>query len=104
MPRFLCHCQEDLDFSLHLRVIVKSKNSIWILYVFFLSFLSLKVYPEFLTYLETLACAIHPLLDSPPVDIPGLTQGSLKKKISALRSLKPLVKSGNDASCLYNRQ
>uniref|UniRef100_A0A8C1W961 Pyridine nucleotide-disulfide oxidoreductase domain-containing protein 2 n=1 Tax=Cyprinus carpio TaxID=7962 RepID=A0A8C1W961_CYPCA len=55
-----------------------------------------KVYPEFLSYLERLACAIHPLLDAPPVDIPGLTQGSLRKKISALRSLKPLVKSGND--------
>uniref|UniRef100_A0A8C1KL91 Pyridine nucleotide-disulfide oxidoreductase domain-containing protein 2 n=1 Tax=Cyprinus carpio TaxID=7962 RepID=A0A8C1KL91_CYPCA len=53
-----------------------------------------KVYPEFLSYLERLACAIHPLLDAPPVDIPGLTQGSLRKKISALRSLKPLVKSG----------
>uniref|UniRef100_A0A8C2DSR6 Pyridine nucleotide-disulfide oxidoreductase domain-containing protein 2 n=1 Tax=Cyprinus carpio TaxID=7962 RepID=A0A8C2DSR6_CYPCA len=47
-------------------------------------------------YLNLLACAIHPLLDAPPVDIPGLTQGSLRKKISALRSLKPLVKSGND--------
>uniref|UniRef100_A0A9J8A3N1 Pyridine nucleotide-disulfide oxidoreductase domain-containing protein 2 n=1 Tax=Cyprinus carpio carpio TaxID=630221 RepID=A0A9J8A3N1_CYPCA len=55
-----------------------------------------KVYPEFLSYLERLGCAIHPLLDAPPVDIPGLTQGSLRKKISALRSLKPLVKSGND--------
>uniref|UniRef100_A0A671KN96 Pyridine nucleotide-disulfide oxidoreductase domain-containing protein 2 n=1 Tax=Sinocyclocheilus anshuiensis TaxID=1608454 RepID=A0A671KN96_9TELE len=55
-----------------------------------------KVYPDFLSYLERLACAIHPLLDAPPVDIPGLTQGSLRKKISALSSLKPLVKSGND--------
>uniref|UniRef100_A0A671QSE1 Pyridine nucleotide-disulfide oxidoreductase domain-containing protein 2 n=1 Tax=Sinocyclocheilus anshuiensis TaxID=1608454 RepID=A0A671QSE1_9TELE len=53
-----------------------------------------KVYPDFLSYLERLACAIHPLLDAPPIDIPGLTQGSLRKKISALRSLKPLVKSG----------
>ncbi|XP_016312017.1 pyridine nucleotide-disulfide oxidoreductase domain-containing protein 2-like isoform X3 [Sinocyclocheilus anshuiensis] len=53
-----------------------------------------KVYPDFLSYLERLACAIHPLLDAPPVDIPGLTQGSLRKKISALSSLKPLVKSG----------
>uniref|UniRef100_A0A8C1QNP0 Pyridine nucleotide-disulphide oxidoreductase domain 2 n=1 Tax=Cyprinus carpio TaxID=7962 RepID=A0A8C1QNP0_CYPCA len=53
-----------------------------------------KVYPDFLSYLERLACAIHPLLDAPPVDIPGLTQGSLRKKITALGSLKPLVKSG----------
>uniref|UniRef100_A0A8C1TTJ9 Pyridine nucleotide-disulfide oxidoreductase domain-containing protein 2 n=1 Tax=Cyprinus carpio TaxID=7962 RepID=A0A8C1TTJ9_CYPCA len=52
------------------------------------------VYPDFLSYLERLACAIHPLLDAPPVDIPGLTQGSLRKKITALGSLKPLVKSG----------
>ncbi|XP_051507311.1 pyridine nucleotide-disulfide oxidoreductase domain-containing protein 2 [Myxocyprinus asiaticus] len=53
-----------------------------------------KVYPDFLNHLERLACAIHPLLDAPPVDIPGVTQGSLRKRISALKSLKPLVKSG----------
>ncbi|TRY84079.1 hypothetical protein DNTS_008926 [Danionella cerebrum] len=53
-----------------------------------------KVYGDFLRYLERLACAIHPLLDAPPVDIVGLTQGSLTKRISALKSLKPLVKSG----------
>ncbi|XP_051946217.1 pyridine nucleotide-disulfide oxidoreductase domain-containing protein 2-like isoform X1 [Xyrauchen texanus] len=53
-----------------------------------------KVYPDFLNHLERLACAIHPLLDAPPVDIPGVTQGSLRKRLSALKSLKPLVKSG----------
>ncbi|XP_065152113.1 pyridine nucleotide-disulfide oxidoreductase domain-containing protein 2 isoform X2 [Paramisgurnus dabryanus] len=53
-----------------------------------------KVYPDFLSHLERLACAIHPLLDAPPVDIPGVTQGSMRKRLSALKSLKPLVKSG----------
>lgn len=71
------------------------KLPIYIINIMFFSVLLLKVYPDFLCYLERLACAIHPLLDAPPVDIPGLTQRSLRKKISALRSLKPLVKSGN---------
>ncbi|XP_053477209.1 pyridine nucleotide-disulfide oxidoreductase domain-containing protein 2 isoform X1 [Ictalurus furcatus] len=51
-------------------------------------------YPDYVAHLEKLACAIHPLLDAPPVDIPGITEGSLRKRIAAMRSLKPLVKSG----------
>ncbi|KAI4874260.1 hypothetical protein NFI96_028434, partial [Prochilodus magdalenae] len=53
-----------------------------------------KVFPDYLAHLEKLACAIHPLLDAPPVDIPGMTQGSLRKRIVAMKSLKPVVKSG----------
>ncbi|MCI4376442.1 hypothetical protein PGIGA_G00188460 [Pangasianodon gigas] len=53
-----------------------------------------KAYPEYVAHLEKLACAIHPLLDAPPVDIPGITEGSLRKRIAAMKSLKPLVKSG----------
>lgn len=53
-----------------------------------------KAYPDYVAHLEKLACAIHPLLDAPPVDIPGITEGSLRKRIAAMRSLKPLVKSG----------
>ncbi|KAI5606326.1 pyridine nucleotide-disulfide oxidoreductase domain-containing protein 2, partial [Silurus asotus] len=53
-----------------------------------------KAYPEYIAHLEKLASAIHPLLDAPPVDIPGLTEGPLRKRIAAIRSLKPLVKSG----------
>uniref|UniRef100_A0A8B9LEZ4 Pyridine nucleotide-disulfide oxidoreductase domain-containing protein 2 n=1 Tax=Astyanax mexicanus TaxID=7994 RepID=A0A8B9LEZ4_ASTMX len=53
-----------------------------------------KIFPEYVAHLEKLACAIHPLLDAPPVDIPGVTQGSLRNRIAALKSLKPLVQSG----------
>ncbi|XP_047668398.1 pyridine nucleotide-disulfide oxidoreductase domain-containing protein 2 [Tachysurus fulvidraco] len=53
-----------------------------------------KAYPEYVAHLEKLACAIHPLLDAPPVDVLGITEGSLKKRISAMRNLKPLIKSG----------
>ncbi|KAI1894321.1 hypothetical protein AGOR_G00114610 [Albula goreensis] len=53
-----------------------------------------KAFPAFLTHLEKLACAIHPLLDSPPVDIPGITQGPLRSRLAALKTLRPLVKSG----------
>uniref|UniRef100_A0A673G5W6 Pyridine nucleotide-disulfide oxidoreductase domain-containing protein 2 n=1 Tax=Sinocyclocheilus rhinocerous TaxID=307959 RepID=A0A673G5W6_9TELE len=47
-----------------------------------------------LAYNELNIHNLYDLINAPPVDIPGLTQGSLRKKISALRSLKPLVKSG----------
>ncbi|XP_076831699.1 pyridine nucleotide-disulfide oxidoreductase domain-containing protein 2 isoform X2 [Brachyhypopomus gauderio] len=53
-----------------------------------------KVYPDYVTHLEKLACAVHPLLDSPPVNIPGMIQGPLRKRLSALKSLKPLIKFG----------
>ncbi|XP_072534087.1 pyridine nucleotide-disulfide oxidoreductase domain-containing protein 2 [Salminus brasiliensis] len=53
-----------------------------------------KVFPHYVAHLEKLACAIHPLLDAPPVDILGMTQGSLRKRIAAMKSLKPLLKSG----------
>ncbi|XP_037541533.1 pyridine nucleotide-disulfide oxidoreductase domain-containing protein 2 [Nematolebias whitei] len=53
-----------------------------------------KAYPEFVAHLETLACAIHPLLDAQPVDIPGLTDGSLRKRLDAATTLMPLVKFG----------
>uniref|UniRef100_A0A3P9J3C8 Pyridine nucleotide-disulfide oxidoreductase domain-containing protein 2 n=1 Tax=Oryzias latipes TaxID=8090 RepID=A0A3P9J3C8_ORYLA len=53
-----------------------------------------KVYPEFTAHLEKLAGAIHPLLDSSPVDIPGVTTGSLKKRLSAAKTLMPILKCG----------
>lgn len=61
-----------------------------------------KAYPDYVAHLEKLACAIHPLLDAPPVDIPGITEGSLRKRIAAMRSLKPLVKSGTPSEFLIN--
>lgn len=51
-------------------------------------------YPEFGAYLEKLAGAIHPLLDAPPVDIPGVTTGSLRKRLAAAKTLRPIVKCG----------
>ncbi|XP_021436540.1 pyridine nucleotide-disulfide oxidoreductase domain-containing protein 2 [Oncorhynchus mykiss] len=53
-----------------------------------------KAYPEFITHLDKLAVAIHPLLDSPPVDIAGLTGGALRRRMAALRSALPLVQCG----------
>ncbi|XP_017579800.1 pyridine nucleotide-disulfide oxidoreductase domain-containing protein 2 [Pygocentrus nattereri] len=53
-----------------------------------------KVFPDYVAHLEKLACAIHPLLDAPPVDVLGITQGPLRKRVAAMKSLKPLVKSG----------
>lgn len=53
-----------------------------------------KAFPEFVTHLEKLAAAIHPLLDAPPVDIPGVTAGSMRKRLSAARTLMPIVRCG----------
>ncbi|XP_069000799.1 pyridine nucleotide-disulfide oxidoreductase domain-containing protein 2 [Embiotoca jacksoni] len=53
-----------------------------------------KAYPEFVAHLEKLAGAIHPLLDAPPVDIAGITAGSLRKKLAAAKTLTPLIKCG----------
>ncbi|XP_012687708.1 pyridine nucleotide-disulfide oxidoreductase domain-containing protein 2 [Clupea harengus] len=53
-----------------------------------------QAYLAFLLHLEKLACAIHPLLDAPPVDVPGVTQGSLRRRLGALKSLQPLLRSG----------
>ena len=47
-----------------------------------------------MTHLEKLAGAIHPLLDAPPVDIPGIMGGSLTKRLVALKTLIPMVKCG----------
>ncbi len=53
-----------------------------------------QTYPDFVAHLEKLAEAIHPLLDAPPVDIPGITAGSLRKRLAAAKTLKPVVKCG----------
>ncbi|XP_041866235.1 pyridine nucleotide-disulfide oxidoreductase domain-containing protein 2 isoform X1 [Melanotaenia boesemani] len=53
-----------------------------------------KAYPEFTTHLEKLASAIHPLLDTPPANIPGVTAGPLRKRLAAAKTLMPLVKCG----------
>ncbi|XP_048865099.1 pyridine nucleotide-disulfide oxidoreductase domain-containing protein 2 [Brienomyrus brachyistius] len=53
-----------------------------------------KAYPVFQKYLENLSCAIHPLLDAPPVDIAGIAGGSLRRRVAALRTLRPLLQCG----------
>ncbi|KAF3842096.1 hypothetical protein F7725_024047 [Dissostichus mawsoni] len=53
-----------------------------------------KAFPEFVAHLDKLASAIHPLLDAPPVDIPGVTTGSLRKRLAAAKTLKPILKCG----------
>lgn len=79
---------------------------IWLSVFFFLPlFLTCtQAFPDFVAHLEKLAEAIHPLLDAPPVDIPGVTAGSLRKRLAAAKTLMPVVKCGAlvDA-CLGNR-
>ncbi|XP_063347768.1 pyridine nucleotide-disulfide oxidoreductase domain-containing protein 2 isoform X1 [Pelmatolapia mariae] len=53
-----------------------------------------KAYPEFVAHLERLADAIHPLLDAPPVDIPGFTSGSLRRRVAAAKTLMPIFRCG----------
>lgn len=53
-----------------------------------------QVYADFAAHLGKLAAAIHPLLDAPPVDIPGATTGSFTKRLAAVKTAVPLVKCG----------
>nr|XP_033469736.1 pyridine nucleotide-disulfide oxidoreductase domain-containing protein 2-like [Epinephelus lanceolatus] len=53
-----------------------------------------KVFPDYVAHLDKLAGAIHPLLDAAPVDIPGVTAGSLRKRLAAAKTLMPIVKCG----------
>lgn len=98
---FMCSC-----------VLIHTITMIWILafdfksyaeYLDIINFFCQKAYPDYVAHLEKLACAIHPLLDAPPVDIPGVTEGSLRKRISAMRGLKPLVKSGTPFEFLISK-
>ncbi|XP_054456352.1 pyridine nucleotide-disulfide oxidoreductase domain-containing protein 2 [Anoplopoma fimbria] len=53
-----------------------------------------QAFQDYNAHLEKLAGAIHPLLDAPPVDIPGLTSGSTMKRLAAAKTLMPIVKCG----------
>ncbi|KAJ8248389.1 hypothetical protein GJAV_G00241510 [Gymnothorax javanicus] len=53
-----------------------------------------KAFPAFVAHLEKLASAIHPLLDAPPVNIPRVTEGPLRSRLAALKTLRPLIKTG----------
>lgn len=57
-------------------------------------FLCTQAFPGFVEHLDKLAAAIHPLLDAPPVDIPGVTTGSLRTRLAAAKTLMPIVKCG----------
>lgn len=52
------------------------------------------MYKDFIIHLERFANSIHPLLDAPPVDIPGLTAGPLRKRLAATKTLLPIIKCG----------
>ncbi|KAJ3610584.1 hypothetical protein NHX12_022676 [Muraenolepis orangiensis] len=52
------------------------------------------VYGHFNSYLDKLASAVQPLLDAPPVDIIGLTSGSLRTRLTATKTLMPLLQCG----------
>uniref|UniRef100_A0A3Q3K9S8 Pyridine nucleotide-disulfide oxidoreductase domain-containing protein 2 n=1 Tax=Monopterus albus TaxID=43700 RepID=A0A3Q3K9S8_MONAL len=53
-----------------------------------------KAFPDFVAHLGKLAGAIQPLLDAPPVDIPGVTTGSLRRRLAAAKTLMPIVRCG----------
>ncbi|KAM9010592.1 pyridine nucleotide-disulfide oxidoreductase domain-containing protein 2 [Ara ararauna] len=53
-----------------------------------------QVYPEYEAFMEGLVSALDPLLDAAPVDTAALGQGSLLQRLSALRSLQPLLRAG----------
>uniref|UniRef100_H3CTE9 Pyridine nucleotide-disulfide oxidoreductase domain-containing protein 2 n=1 Tax=Tetraodon nigroviridis TaxID=99883 RepID=H3CTE9_TETNG len=53
-----------------------------------------EVYADFVAHLEKLAAAVHPLLDAPPVDIPGITAGPLRHRLAAVKTCIPVVKCG----------
>ncbi|XP_068183413.1 pyridine nucleotide-disulfide oxidoreductase domain-containing protein 2-like [Antennarius striatus] len=53
-----------------------------------------KAYPNYVAHLEKLAEGIHPLLDAPPVDVAGITSGSLRKRMAAVKTLMPIVRCG----------
>lgn len=55
---------------------------------------SFQVYVDFVAHLEKLAAAVHPLLDAPPVDIPGITAGPLRNRLAAMKTCIPVVKCG----------
>uniref|UniRef100_W5MRC5 Pyridine nucleotide-disulfide oxidoreductase domain-containing protein 2 n=1 Tax=Lepisosteus oculatus TaxID=7918 RepID=W5MRC5_LEPOC len=55
--------------------------------------LDAKAYPVYQAHMDNLASAIEPLLDAMPVNIPGITKGSLKKRLSALKTLRPLLQT-----------
>ncbi|XP_057259073.1 pyridine nucleotide-disulfide oxidoreductase domain-containing protein 2 isoform X5 [Pezoporus wallicus] len=53
-----------------------------------------QAYPEYEAFMESLVSALDPLLDAAPVDTAALGQGSLLQRLSALRSLCPLLRAG----------
>lgn len=53
-----------------------------------------QIYVDFVAHLEKLAAAVHPLLDAPPVDVPGITARSLRNRLAAVKTCIPMVKCG----------
>ncbi|XP_032890356.1 pyridine nucleotide-disulfide oxidoreductase domain-containing protein 2 [Amblyraja radiata] len=53
-----------------------------------------QAYAAYEALTSRIAAAIQPLLDTAPVDIPSLTDGSLRQRVRALRTVKPLVHAG----------
>ncbi|XP_016019725.2 pyridine nucleotide-disulfide oxidoreductase domain-containing protein 2 isoform X2 [Rousettus aegyptiacus] len=53
-----------------------------------------QAFPKYEAFMNRLALAINPLLDSAPVDMEALRQGSLLQRLQALSTLKPLLQAG----------
>ncbi|KAM9702608.1 pyridine nucleotide-disulfide oxidoreductase domain-containing protein 2 isoform 3-T3 [Dama dama] len=56
--------------------------------------LELKAFPKYEAFMDRLALAIDPLLDSAPVDLEAFQRGSLLQRLKSLSTLKPLWQAG----------
>nr|XP_020667706.1 pyridine nucleotide-disulfide oxidoreductase domain-containing protein 2 [Pogona vitticeps] len=53
-----------------------------------------ETFPKYEAFMRRLVLAIDPLLDTCPVDVAALGQGSLRERLGALRGLKSLLSAG----------
>nr|XP_014346389.1 PREDICTED: pyridine nucleotide-disulfide oxidoreductase domain-containing protein 2 [Latimeria chalumnae] len=53
-----------------------------------------KAYADYETLMDQLATAVEPLLDTPPVDVAGLSSQSLLQRLRSLKTLRPLLQTG----------
>lgn len=49
---------------------------------------------DYVAHLQKLAAAVHPLLDAPPVDVSGITAGSFRTRLAAVKTCIPILKCG----------
>lgn len=83
-----------LDLYFHTSIKLMQSYVATLPVIFTRSLTCTQAFPAFVAHLEKLAAAIQPLLDAPPVNILGVTTGSLGKRLAAAKTLMPVVKCG----------